>query len=366
MRTADTARVSPGDAPFPPARIAAGPAYEVVAELAAFTSGPARPSLESGKAWIREVRRLAGPELLRRVEGWSFGQYADLATVALDASAAEDPARLVRALRREDPETLRRRLIGADSGHIRAMASDGAFERALAGDAAARTELRSALRLDTAERRAFDRVLATDPNALRDDIAGIVDDWSNRVSPAFAERARTLTERDVANRERLFRDLSTQEALRIVTSGVEMDPRGWATEIVVIPTVALRPFIAHIENGTRLVLLCSVGDEAFDDDPAAPPRRLVKAAAALGDPLRLRILRELRDGEKSATTLGDQLGMDRATIHHHLGILRSAGLLTVRAAGVQAWQYSIRREGVAGTSAALSGYLGETGPDVGG
>src|SRR5689334_6862153 len=215
MRTADTARVSPGDAPFPPARIAAGPAYEVVAELAAFTSGPARPSLESGKAWIREVRRLAGPELLRRVEGWSFGQYADLATVALDASAAEDPARLVRALRSEDPETLRRRLIGADSGHIRAMASDGAFERALAGDSAARTELRSALRLDTAERRAFDRVLATDPNALRDDIAGIVDDWSNRVSPAFAERARTLTERDVANRERLFRDLSTQEALRI-------------------------------------------------------------------------------------------------------------------------------------------------------
>ena len=51
---------------FPSVRVEAGPAFELIAQLAAFASGPARASLDSGKPWIREVRRLAGPELSRR------------------------------------------------------------------------------------------------------------------------------------------------------------------------------------------------------------------------------------------------------------------------------------------------------------
>ncbi len=65
-----------------------GPAFELIAELAAFTSGPARASLDSGKAWIREVRRAAGADLIQRVERYTLGMYAELATVALEAAPA--------------------------------------------------------------------------------------------------------------------------------------------------------------------------------------------------------------------------------------------------------------------------------------
>lgn len=106
-----------------------------------------------------------------------------------------------------------------------------------------------------------------------------------------------------------------------------------------------------------MVLVCSVADEAFDVDPAAPPRRLVVAAAALGDPLRLRILHELATGDATATELADRLVIDRTSLHHHLGILRSAGLIAVSAVGVQSWRYSLRADGVTGTSAALTSYL---------
>ena len=347
---------------FPPVRVVSGQAFELVAQLAAFTSGPARPSLESGKAWIREVRGLAGPELIRRVERWSFGMYAQLASIALDAGPPYEPAALVKHVRVMPPTALRRLLYGAESIQNRAMVSAGAFDRALAGDAAARAEVRAGLGDDAPERQAMDRLLDTEPTAIRDDVAGIVEAWADRVLPAFWDGARALIERDIEPKEGLLHVTGPKDALRVFTNGVEVDPSEWADEVVVVPTVALRPFIAPVETGTRLTLLCSVADESFDVDPAAPPRRLVQVATALGDELRLRILRELARGEATATEVADRLGVDRTSLHHHLGILRSAGLVSVRAEGVQHWRYSLRPDSVAGAGAALAGYLGTDKP----
>jgi DNA-binding transcriptional ArsR family regulator len=105
------------------------------------------------------------------------------------------------------------------------------------------------------------------------------------------------------------------------------------------------------------VFIYSVADEAFDADPGAPPRRLVKVAAALGDELRLRILRVVMDEQLSASEIADRLGVDRTSLHHHLGILRSAGLLSIRDDGVQGWRYMLRDDGFEDVGAWLSGYL---------
>lgn len=344
-------------AAYPPARIVSGPAFELIAELLAFVSGPARAALESGKPWIREVRGLAGPDLIRRVEGWAYSTYAELAPIALDAGPPYDPGRLMERLRSLQPEDLQRRLLGAESAPNRAMVSDGAFDRALAGNAKARAELRRKLGDDPPGRQAIDRVLATPPEVLQAEVSAIVEDWAARVLPHYEQRALELVGRDLEPKEGLLRVTSTRDALRVFTSGVDIDPTDRVTEIVVAPTVALRPFITPIESGSMLLLICPVADEAFDKDPAAPPRRLVQAAAALGDELRLRILHELASGELSATQLADRLNVDRTTLHHHLGILRSAGLVTVRAEGVQLWRYALRSDGIAGASDALTGYL---------
>jgi hypothetical protein len=349
-------------ASFPPVRIVSGPAFELVAELAAFTSGPARASLESGKAWIREVRALAGPELIGRVELWGISFFGELASFALDAGPPYEPADLVQHVRAMKPAALRRRLLGAESVPNRAMVSDGAFDRALAGDAKARRELRRALGVDAASRQSIDRLLSSAPAAVREDVASIVEAWAAHVLPAFWSRARTLIERDVEPKQGLLHVTGPRDALRVFTNGVDVDPRDWATEVVVVPTVALRPFIVPVETGSRLILLCSVADESFDVDPAAPPRRLVQVATALGDELRLRILRELTRSEASATELAERLAVDRTSLHHHLGILRSAGLVAIRAEGAESWRYSLRPGSVAGAGAALAGYLGTEPP----
>src|SRR3954463_1727599 len=100
----------------------------------------------------------------------------------------------------------------------------------------------------------------------------------------------------------------------------------------------MRPFVVPVDTETRVIYLCPVADEAFDADRAAPPRRLVKVAAAMGDPPRLRILRGRGAGGLSATELAERLGVARTSLHHHLGILRSAGLLAINDDGLGGWR----------------------------
>jgi DNA-binding transcriptional ArsR family regulator len=163
--------------------------------------------------------------------------------------------------------------------------------------------------------------------------------------------------RDVDAKERLFRSRPGRDALLVATNGIDLDPATWATDIVVIPTVALRPFIAPGEFGSTLIVLSSVADDALEADPSAPPRHLVKMTAALGDELRLRILHVLAKDELTASEIADRLRVERTSLHHHLGILRSAGLVTMHEAGSQGWRYTRRAGRLAEVASALSAYL---------
>ena len=203
-----------------------------------------------------------------------------------------------------------------------------------------------------------DRLLTTSSEAVQREIAAIVEEWAWRVFPAFATSALTIIDRDAEAKERLLEASPPRDVLRISTNGVEFEPPAWVTDIVIVPTVALRPFLAPVEFGTTEIFLCSVGDEAFDDDQAAPPRRLVKLAAALGDERRLRILHALADVELTASEIADRLGVERTSLHHHLGILRSAGLVTIHDDGVHGWRFARRAEGVGEVGAELVEYLG--------
>jgi DNA-binding transcriptional ArsR family regulator len=347
---------------FPNVRVVSGAAFELIAELAAFTSGPARASLDSGKAWIREVRRLAGSGLIERVERYALGLYVELATVALEATAPRGADDLLAALEATPADALQRRLLSAESPLNRTMVSDGAIERAIAGDATARTEVRSAFGLDRTARQAIDRVLETEPDALKADLAAILSDWARRVFPRFAADALAAIERDRIFKEEQLSRMPGQDVLTAATSGVAFNPSSWVAEIVIVPTVAMRPFLVPTELRETSIFVCSVADEALDVDPAAPPRRLVKTAAALGDDLRLRVLHLLRNEDLNASEIAERLGVERTSLHHHLGILRSAGLLTIRDEGERGWRFSLRDDGLHGLAPELESYLGPQTP----
>jgi ArsR family transcriptional regulator len=68
---------------------------------------------------------------------------------------------------------------------------------------------------------------------------------------------------------------------------------------------------------------------------------------ALGNPARVRIVRELADEEKCVCHLVDAVGLGWSTVSRHLSVLRDAGILTSDKRGVQIY-YQLALPCVAG------------------
>ncbi len=66
---------------------------------------------------------------------------------------------------------------------------------------------------------------------------------------------------------------------------------------------------------------------------------------ALGDPLRVRMLDLLRDGELSVNGLAEQLGAGQQNVSKHLAVLTDSGMLARRKDGTHVY-YRIADEGV--------------------
>jgi len=68
-----------------------------------------------------------------------------------------------------------------------------------------------------------------------------------------------------------------------------------------------------------------------------PGVALPQTLDALAEPTRLHILDALRSRERSVGELVDLVGMRQSGVSRHLGVLRSAGLVTVRKDAQRRW-----------------------------
>ena len=66
---------------------------------------------------------------------------------------------------------------------------------------------------------------------------------------------------------------------------------------------------------------------------------------ALSDPLRVRLLDQLRDGEQTVNALAEQLGAGQQNVSKHLGVLADAAMVARRKEGTHVY-YRIADDGV--------------------
>ena len=78
----------------------------------------------------------------------------------------------------------------------------------------------------------------------------------------------------------------------------------------------------------------------FEQMPAAALEMVAARFRALGEPLRLRILQSLEEGELSVSVLARVVGTTQPNISKHLRVLQQSGLIARRQVGATAY-YSI-------------------------
>ncbi len=273
------------------------PAYELLASLESYRKPAATRVLDLGAGWRRRVREQLDPRLAARLD-------------RLSGSFAIPPYILVWLC----PGTR----------------SATAFLRWLAGLTAG--ELYAALEPFLP----VDGPTLPPLTRLRDDWTELVDAWNrqyfDRLDPALLE-ALSKEARDRAG------DLAGRDAAEVVdtvTGGLRLDGCQGLERVVLVPQLHLRPFNSY-DVWRKLVLVLYPADAP--QAAGAPPARLLRLGRALSDASRLRILRDLARGPCGLAEIARRSGLGKSTVHHHLAVLRAAGLVSF---SLQGGRYSLR------------------------
>jgi len=177
-------------------------------------------------------------------------------------------------------------------------------------------------------------------------------------SEAFSpheEEFRKYLETDFRSKRAMARRISPDRLIEIATSGISFAEDRTTRSIVLMPTMIAKPWVVVCEGSEFLVLGYPVADESLDLDPDAPPPWLVKVHKALGDERRLRVLRKLSDADASLAELSEDVDIAKSTLHHHLMLLRAAGLVTLHVG--QDKRYSLRGNTLSEAASFLDDYI---------
>ena len=333
--------------------VEADPVYEVLLAGFAYGGEGDKSTYEVAPEILSALKDNPDKSLVDDIE--KLGSVSEIGVAFLglvhDMPAPRTVEAFVEAIREMDPAEMRRHLL-ACSGIKPAKGHDAAtIERAAQGDMDAVAELIG----EPAHPCSFDDLLYSEPVAMRDLVASVIERFAAVVEPVLAEW-RPSIERDAANTIAMAKTMRPERLVEKVTNGITFEMQPQVSGVLLIPSVAIRPYVVLTEHGSLRVFAYSISDEVLAADEDTPPAFLVDTFKALGDEKRLRILGVLAEGDLGLKELAERVDLAKSTAHHHLRMLRSAGLVRV-IVGQDDRRYSLRRDSVPETGRLLEAFL---------
>jgi DNA-binding MarR family transcriptional regulator len=347
----------------PELEIVASEAAESIVGLALIASTDVRcDTYDIGSRWFDRIRSVLTPDLRAMLEPFQSWHASHALWHGLIALVAEGPIGLADLLahveamtpdefwlqavgfheRHEPPAELRDAMLAAGRGSLEPL------ERMLAGDPHVAGRWLQGL----------PRALGGSADGARARVLALLARWHEDVFAREWAEVAPIVERDADEKRRLARVATVSTVVEEATNGGEYTPEVGIGRVLLIPTYLGRPWVIHGRQRSTLVMVTPAGEAALAGSPEeAARRRLLRLSKALSDDTRLRALRRLAEGNRSLIELADDLGVSKSTMHHHLAVLRSAGLL--RWAGPHRdKRYALRTSPLAGMPDLLGDYLG--------
>jgi DNA-binding transcriptional ArsR family regulator len=292
----------------PSVDIAAGPAFAVLLSL----SAASRSDREELPDELDDA--LAG---VGDTEGET---WLNLLGVALDTGPPYTVERLHDALETIDGLEVRRHLLGRFAWSWCTLAGIDDIEAAAAGDRRAGRRLLEHPRYYGGHAAAsLATLLPLDADETRRRLVRAVE----AATPLVAASA---TGELAAAAERAATVLADQEPLAAIerlTAGYRYVPEVEAERLVLVPHLERAiPLVLAQHRSARLIAYVAEPDRGAEDS-------LVALGRALSDPKRVEILALVGRGVGRSGDLVEATGLARSTVHHHLALLRAAGLVAL-------------------------------------
>ena len=282
--------------------------------------------------------------------------WVNLVGLATVSPATRDVPSFLRRAEDLDPLELRLYLLGFHVPHYRQSVTGEVLLRAAEGDAEAQARL---LEDDSYfGGQAGDSIGPLLSLGVKETQRVAVDAMGRWYEEVFRRREAEVEPVLVRDAEAKRSLLATMPADQVIeaASGIQFVAHPGIRHVYLIPQITTRPWVWLAEHDDARLYCYPVADESLGAGESEPPGRLVRLHKALGDEKRLRMLRELATSNATLQELADRFGLPKSTAHHHLAILRSAGL--VRVSSDEEHRYSVRRDVLPEMATMLAAYLG--------
>lgn len=339
--------------------------YEIILTMwTVFNPEESGSGFDLGPEWLTRVREATPEDLaqeLRALGGPHCSVWLGLLGLVAAAPHPHDPDRVVDWLGSINPQRLRRWLLD----YAGESADPGLVEQGANGDMDAVRQILSTVKggkLDEEWQSHLVSLFEIPGEELRDRLVNVIRRFRSEV---FSEHEETFTaainRAAAAQRATSARD-SAKAVIEEVTNGLDYEIPLGVSRVTLVPSVVVRPLSLIDQHRDTLLVFYGMADEFIDSDPEAPPSWLVKTYKALSDERRLRILRRLSEEEASLDDLTNLLGLSKSTVHHHMSVLRGAGLIRVRIRGSkdepkESKTYALRTQALANAGAFLDTYI---------
>jgi DNA-binding transcriptional ArsR family regulator len=200
------------------------------------------------------------------------------------------------------------------------------------------------------------------PQRSRSELLAALRVWDTAVFQLEAPRIMPLLQREADLLEKERAEMSGERFIKLAMRGVSFQGSVGFRRILFAPSYFCRPAVYYHEWRGTLTFCIPVetailASETTPSDALAPSDEILWYFLTLGDKTRLRILRLLADREMYLTELAERLGLTKATIKHHMVMLRANGFVVLYER--DRMTYYALRPGIAEHAARLiGGYLG--------
>jgi DNA-binding transcriptional ArsR family regulator len=333
---------------------------EMLTGLLKFGMEDSVETFDVGASWFEEVRKNASPGLLddlREASREGIRPAGDLLGLALQPTVCPDIPTFLSRVENAPAEEIWLSLVGYHLVPFRDRVGVDVFHRAAAGDPTARHAVVEAYRMFDIDEKLDEPEPAfeMDTEAAKALVVRLLDRWYEEIfRPTEAETAEILA-RDAEAKRSLASGRSPEALIEAATNGLEFRREPWARRVLLVPHIALRPWNTMSAWEDLYILGYPVADESLGAEASAPPAGLLRLHKALGDEKRLRMLKILAKGSASLQQLAQATGLAKSSAHHHLVILRSAGL--VRVTTGEESIYTLRRDFLPEAAAMLGTFL---------
>ena len=331
------------------------PAYELLFELFALDNEDDSVQYAGGESWLEETRSRLPAEFLSDLETLKTGGEIWLVLLGLvyDTPAPKTVEAFIEHLAGLDPEALRAHLIGNAWFTKERQIDEATVAAAAQGDADAYAALCEAAD-ECSCGPGWANLLAQPADGVKRTIIDMIERYRDK---AFDPTVSKLLDRDARAKRTLATSLSPAEMVERATNGITFASTESIEAVVLVPSAVIRPFVIITDHGPIRMFGYGVSEEFVTADDDAPPSWLVDFYKAVGDEKRLRILTVLAQDDTTLGALVDRLGLSKSTVHHHLRLLRTAGLVRVTIG--EEHTYSLRPGAIPQAGPLLETYLSE-------